>query len=166
MSGAAGAIGVVVSLGLMIAGLAGTLLPLPVLPGTPLIWLGMLVFGWATGFARVSAGFLAAQAALAALALVVDALAGVLGARRYGASRYGSWGAAVGGVAGLALGGLVGAILGPLLGAIAGELLAGRSAERAWRAGWGTLIGMAVGAAARFAIGLAMVLWFALRAWT
>lgn len=166
MSGAASAVGVIASVGLMVAGLTGTLLPLPVLPGTPLIWLGMLIYAWATGFARVSTGLLAVQGVLAVLALVVDALAGVLGASRYGASRYGSWGAAIGGVVGLAVGGLVGALVGPLLGAVAGELIAGRPAERAWRAGWGALLAIAFGTAARFAIGLGMVLWFALRVWT
>lgn len=139
---------------LVIAGLAG--LVLPALPGPLLLFLGLLAAAWAEGFVYVGTGTLVALGIMAALASVADFIAGVFGARHYGASRRAMAGAALGAFVGLFFG-LPGLLLGPFIGALLGQLSAHRDLVAASRAGFGATIGLALGIAAKLALGFAMV---------
>lgn len=141
------------------AGIAGVVLP--VLPGAPLVWLGMVFAAWADGFTRVSGWTLAFLAALAASTLVIDVVASAFGAKRVKASRWAIVGAAVGTVIGLFFG-LPGLVLGPFVGAVAGELATKRDWQAAGRVGVGTWLGLALGIAAKTAVVFAMLGVFAL----
>lgn len=48
-------------------------------------------------------------------------------------------------------------LLGPFIGAVLGELSLQRSLDQASRAGFGTVVGMALGVAGKLAIGIAMI---------
>ena len=139
---------------LVLAGLAG--LVLPALPGPPLLFLGFLLAAWAEDFAYVGAGTLTALGVLAVLAFLADLVAGAFGARRYGASPRSMVGAGLGAVVGIFFG-LPGLLLGPFIGAVLGELSAQRDLASAGRAGWGATLGLALGIAAKLALGFAMV---------
>ena len=139
---------------LVIAGLAG--LVLPALPGPPLLFLGLLLAAWAENFVHVGAGTLTALGVMAALAFLADLVAGAFGARRYGASGRSVVGATLGAVVGIFFG-LPGLLLGPFIGAVLGELSAQRDLASASRAGWGATVGLAIGIAAKLALGIAMV---------
>ncbi len=147
---------------LVLAGLIGALLP--VLPGVPLIYAGLLLAAWANDFQRVGLWTLLLLALLALAAWSVDLLAAALGARRVGASRRAIWGAAIGTVVGL-LFGLPGVLLGPLIGAIVGELWAGAQWRRATHVGLATWIGMTLGLFVKLGLCLLMLLVFALAWW-
>lgn len=129
---------------------AGVILPL--LPGVPLAALGALIAGWLTGFSRLGAGALALVAALALLSLALDYLAGMIGARRFGASRAGVAGSLIGGLVGLIFFPPLGFLLGALVGAVALELLSGRPLAAALRAGVGVFIGTLGGIVAKLLI--------------
>jgi uncharacterized protein YqgC (DUF456 family) len=144
---------------LVIAGLAGAVLP--ALPGTPLMFAGMLLVAWGEGFARVGWGMLALLGALAALSLVLDFVANLLGAKRAGASRLALVGAALGTLIGLFFG-LVGILLGPFIGAFAGEFIHSRHGGTATRVGVGTWVGILLGLIARVSIAFLMLGIFAL----
>jgi hypothetical protein len=73
---------------------------------------------------------------LALASYAIDFAGGWLGARRFGATRWGVLGAAAGGILGLFFG-LPGLLLGPLLGALTGEIIGGKQLVPAGRAGWG-----------------------------
>lgn len=108
----------------MLVGLAGSVLP--GLPGVPLIFLAALVYAIATGFEPVGAGVIALLGAFAAVALVADFFATAYGARRFGASSWGTAGGAIGGLAGALAGALffgIGALFGLILGTIGGVFL-------------------------------------------
>ena len=135
-------------------GLAGMLLPL--LPGAPFLFLGLLLCAWAEGFRYVGVGTLTALFLLAAASYLVEFAASALGAKVYGGSSRAVLGAAVGGVVGLFLG-IPGILAGPFIGAVLGELSLQRSLDRASRAGFGTVVGLAVGVAGKLAIGIAMM---------
>jgi uncharacterized protein YqgC (DUF456 family) len=139
---------------LVLAGLAGLLLP--ALPGTPLLFAGLLVAAWAEDFAYVGAGTLALLAALAVLSYGVDFAATALGAKRFGASRRAVIGAALGALVGLFFG-LPGILLGPFIGAVIGELTAQRGLSEAGRAGLGATIGLVLGVAGKLAIAVSML---------
>ena len=140
---------------LMAIGLIGTVVP--VLPGTTIILGAAVIHRVALGAGR-SLG-ITALVGLLALTLVsyaLDAGAGYLGAKRFGASKWGVAGGIIGGIIGLFFA-LPGIFLGPILGAIAGELIGGKQLVRAGRAGWGTVLGMLGAMIAKIIIGFAMV---------
>jgi uncharacterized protein YqgC (DUF456 family) len=139
---------------MLITGFAGLLLP--ALPGVLLIFAGLVFAAWAEGFAYVGWGTISILAALTAAAYIIDFLAGLLGAKRFGAGKYGVMGAAIGTVIGLIFG-LPGIIIGPFIGAILGELYAHKNLQSASTAGLGVWIGMAIGIAARIAVAFVMV---------
>jgi uncharacterized protein YqgC (DUF456 family) len=139
---------------LIAVGLVGLLLP--AVPGSPLIVLGIAAIAWADGFARIGAGTLLVVALLGLLSWATDAVAGVLGARTMGASRWGVIGGVVGLLAGLPFG-LPGLIAGPAIGAAALEYYKDPDARRAAKAGLGIFIGFVVGTAAKFAIAVTML---------
>jgi uncharacterized protein YqgC (DUF456 family) len=135
-------------------GIAGTLLP--VLPGVPLVFLGLLLAAWIDGFGHVGWPALAVIGALAGLAVAVDLFASTAGAKRAGAGRLAMIGAAVGTAIGL-LFGLPGLIVGPFVGAAVGQRIAGSSLRDAGKAGLGAWAGLVVGTLAKLALALAMV---------
>lgn len=93
---------------------------------------------------------------LCALAMALDFIAGLLGAKRVGASGLGLLGAALGTVIGLFFG-LIGLILGPFIGAVLGELAHGRQAGTAAKVGVATWLGMAAGALAKLVLAFTML---------
>lgn len=144
---------------LVIVGLIGTVLP--ALPGVPLVFCGLLLAAWADDFAHAGVFTLFVLGALTVLALGIDFVAGVLGAKKVGASRYAVIGAALGTLLGLFFG-LPGLLLGPFVGALAGELVAGGTLRKATGVGVGAWLGFLVGAIAKLAICFAMLGIFAL----
>ncbi len=117
---------------LILLGLAGTVLP--VLPGTVLVWGGIVVGAWIDDFNRVSTVTVLVISAVGMLAWALDYAAGLMGAQKAGASRQALMGAALGTIAGLFMG-LVGVLFMPLLGAALGEYLARKDRNRAAQVG-------------------------------
>jgi len=144
----------IASVALILTGVAGTVLP--VLPGTALILAGMVLGAWIDGFTRVGGVTMGALTALAVLAWVLDYVAGLMGAKRAGASKEALIGAAVGTVAGLLMG-LVGVLFMPLVGAAAGEYLARRDEPRAVKVGLATWLGILIGMVAKVGIAFVMI---------
>ncbi len=144
----------VLSVGLMLFGLAGTVLP--VLPGTALVLAGIVLAAWIDDFSRVGAGTLAVVAVLAVVAWVLDYVAGLLGAKRAGASVHALVGAAIGTIVGLFIG-VVGVLFMPLVGAAIGEYLARRDEARALKVGVATWIGIMLGMIAKVVIAFMMI---------
>jgi len=144
----------VLALALVAIGLVG--LALPVLPGAPVLFAGLVTAAWAENFEHVGFKTLAALAVLTLLTYAVDFLAGAFGARRFGASRRAVIGAAVGALVGLFFG-IPGVLLGPFVGAVLGELSTQSDLKRAGRAGIGATIGLALGAAAKLAMAFTMI---------
>ncbi|AUH50184.1 DUF456 domain-containing protein [Chromobacterium sp. ATCC 53434] len=136
------------------AGLAGTVLP--ALPGLPLLFGGLLLASWLDNFQHLGAISLSVLAVLAALGLLIDFVAGLLGARATGASRQALWGAFIGSLVGLFFG-IAGVVLGPLIGAVVGEFIARKDAFQAGKVGIGTFVGFIVGAVAKVACAFAML---------
>ncbi len=175
-----------ITLIVMLAGLVGSVLP--GLPGVPLIFLSALVYAIATGFDVVGGLVIALLGVFAAIALVADFVATTYGARRFGASGWGTVGGAIGGIVGalvgalfLGIGALFGLILGTVGGVFLGEHLKRRQGERAgapsgepaartgrgdWRrasrAAGGVFVGYLVSAVAQGLLGLLSVIVFVL----
>jgi uncharacterized protein YqgC (DUF456 family) len=143
---------------LVVVGLAGSVLP--VLPGVPLVFTGLVVAAWADDFQRVTWVTIAVLGLLTVCALAMDFAATALGARRVGASRLAVAGAAVGTIAGMFFG-IPGLVLGPFVGAVAGELISRGETGQAARAGVATWLGLVFGTIAKLAIVFTMLGLFA-----
>ena len=142
------------SAALIVLGLAGTVLPL--LPGTLLVWGGIVLGAWIDDFTRVGTTTVVVVSVLAVLAWALDYVAGLMGARKAGASKQALVGAAVGTVAGLFMG-LVGVLFMPLVGAAIGEYLAQKDQTRAVKVGVATWLGIMVGLIAKVVLAFMMV---------
>lgn len=147
---------------LIMIGLAGTIVP--VLPGLPLMFAGMLLAAWVDDFQQIGIPMVIVLGVLALLALVIDFLSTSMGAQRVGASRKAVIGAFVGTVAGLFVLPPLGLLLGPFVGAMGGELLHGREVGQAARVGFATWLGIAFGVVLKLTLAFAMLGLFAL-AW-
>lgn len=131
---------------LLIIGLIGCVLP--VIPGPPISFFGMLVLKL-TSFIEPERAeqynqLLWIFAFLAILVTVLDYIVPVWGTKKFGGSKYGTWGAAIGLVIGLFFAPL-GLILGPFLGAVVGELLGGKDDKASLKAGFGSFLGILTG---------------------
>jgi uncharacterized protein YqgC (DUF456 family) len=144
----------VIGCALVAIGLAGIVFP--ALPGTVLIFAGLLMVAWAEGFARVGVWTLVLIGVLGAVSYTVDFVAAALGARHVAASRRAIVGAALGTLLGLPLG-LPGVIFGPLVGAVLGELSAHRNYKRAATVGMAAWIGFLIGTAVKVALAFSMI---------
>jgi len=144
----------ILSLMLVGVGIAGTLLP--GLPGTPLVFGGLLLAAWADGFQHVGVGTVVILAVVTALAFCVDFISSSLGARGAGASRKAMVGAALGTLVGIFFG-FAGIILGPFIGAVVGEYLARRNLGQAGRVGVATWIGFILGIGVKLMLAFTMV---------
>lgn len=143
---------------IMIIGILGSFLP--ILPGASLIFGAALGYGFYEGFKQVTPLSLIILFILMIFTLLIDYLAGVVGAKKYGASRWGTWGSFIGGIVGVVFFNILGLIIGPFIGAAAGELFSGRKPAEALRIGLGTILGMAGGAIIKLVVSISMFILF------
>jgi uncharacterized protein YqgC (DUF456 family) len=140
---------------LFAVGLIGTVLP--VFPGTTIILAGAVIHRVMLGPEKSISWWSIVMLVLLTLATyALDFLSGYFGAKYFGATKWGMFGAVLGALIGLFFG-IIGLFIGPVVGAIAGEFVAGKRMIDAGRAGWGSLLGNLGGIAAKLVIGLAMI---------
>jgi hypothetical protein len=162
METAASQSGAIILLILMALALLSTIIGMP---GTLLIFLLALIYGWLTQFAALNGRTLLILLAMAVPAELADQLLGIWAARRYGASARGIVGSLIGGILGaLLLNGplpIVGGVIGGFAGAFAGALLVERHVQGDWesarRAAWGNFVGRAAGIMLKLIIGVVMI---------
>jgi uncharacterized protein YqgC (DUF456 family) len=147
---------------LIVVGLVGAIVPL--LPGIPLIFTGIWLIAGVDGYRHLGLGWLLGIAAVGAVGLVVDLLAGALGAKRMGASSQAVCGALIGTVIGLFFG-IPGLLFGPFFGAVIGELSAGNSVLRSAHAGVSVWVGLIFGTIIKLVSSLMMVALFGAGWW-
>jgi len=140
---------------LMILGIAGCLLP--VLPGPPLSYLGLLAIHL-TSKIDFSSKFLISWGIIVILVSILDYVIPIWGTKFFGGSKYGVWGSMVGLLAGLFIP-PIGIIVGPFIGAVAGEMLAGNK-QNALKAGFGSFIGFIAGTVVKMLVSLIMLYYF------
>lgn len=133
------AAGLVIAFLLMMVGLVGSILP--GLPGTPMVFGVAMLHRLYYGDRGSSAYALILLGIIMLVSIAIDFLAGVVGAKKLGATWRGMVGAGVGAFLGI-FAGPAGVLIGPFLGAFAGEMMGGRLAAEAGRAGLGATLGL------------------------
>lgn len=141
----------------IVAGIIGSLIPL--LPGPPVSYLGLLLLHF-TSQHPFSVKFLLIYATLTVLVVVLDNLVPIYGTKRFRGSSYGTWGTALGLVAGLLFFPPFGIIIGPVLGAFFGELISGKGTGQAFRSAVGSFLGFLAGTAVKVVLSLVMAYHF------
>lgn len=125
----------------LLGGLLGCVLPM--LPGPPLAYGGMLLLHF-TERVQFTLTELFIWLAIVIVAQVLDYFVPLLGAKYSGSTRWGTRGCLIGTLIGLFF--LPwGIILGPFIGAFVGELLGGRETRQALKSGLGSLLGFLAG---------------------
>lgn len=137
---------------LLLAGLIGCILP--VVPGPPISFFGLLVAHFSDKIQFTFEGLLI-YGSIAVLVTVLDFFVPVWGTKKFGGTRAGLWGSTLGLIAGffilpwlgIVLGplGLFGIIFGPFVGAFIGEMIAGKKQNDSFRAALGSFIGFLTG---------------------
>lgn len=147
---------VIIGIIIMVLGIIGCLVP--VLPGPPLSFLGLLLLHF-TRFGHFTKWTLIIFAAIAVVVSILDYLVPIWGTKKFGGSKYGTRGAAVGLIIGLFLG-PVGIILGPFIGAVTGEMIFRDDFNYALKAGFGSLLGFLTGIGLKLAASFIMTFYF------
>ena len=140
---------------LFAVGLIGTVLP--VFPGTTIILAGAVIHRMMLGPER-SIGWrvIVVLVVLTLTTYALDFLSGYFGAKYFGATKWGMFGAILGALIGVFFG-ILGLFVWPVIGAIVGEFIAGKRMIDAGRAGWGSLLGNLGGMVGKLIIALAMI---------
>ncbi len=142
---------------IMLAGLVGTVVPL--LPDTPLIVAAAVLHHFIFGARGASWATILVLTFFMMVSLALDFVSGSMGAKYFGATRWGAIGGFLGAIIGIFYG-PVGLFVGPLAGVLLGELLGGQGLLPAGRSTWGTFLGTVAGMAGKFAIAVVMIGWF------
>lgn len=142
---------------LMLGGLCG--IAYPVLPDTPLIVAAAVLHHFVMAPHGVGWTTLLVLTGLMLVSLALDLVSGSIGAKYFGATRWGAIGGMLGAVVGLFYG-PIGLFIGPLAGVLVGEMLGGRGILPAGKSAWGTFLGTVAGMAGKFIVALVMIGWF------
>lgn len=156
-------IGIIIGALLILLGLAGCVLP--VLPGPPLSFVGLLLLALINHFLPPLTPTLIIVMAIITLAVTVaEYILPLVSAKRYGASKWGIWGSVLGMAIGIFFSPF-GMLLGAFIGAVAVEWLVQKEKGRAIKAGWGVFIGSLVGTALKLGASGMMAYYFVRGLW-
>lgn len=131
---------------LIVLGLAGCILP--VIPGPPVSFIGLFILKYTHFVEPLRMNEFETNlwyfAAAAVFVTIMDYVVPVWGTKKFGGSKYGTWGAGIGLIAGLFFP-PIGLIVGPFLGALVGELISGRDEKSSLKAAFGSFLGFLTG---------------------
>ena len=148
----------------MLVGIIGSFLP--VLPGPPLSWVGLLLLHL-TNTVDNNWLFLAITLVIALLVFALDYIIPAMGTKRFGGSKYGMIGTTIGLLVAIIFPvlGPLGIILWPFLGALIGELLNKSDSKTAMRAAFGSLLGFLTGTFIKFLVAVVYLGFFISTVW-
>lgn len=149
---------------LMILGILGSFLP--VLPGTPVSWVGLFLL-YLTKAVPDDWWFLGITLLIALLVFAMDYIIPAMGTRKFGGTRAGMIGTTLGLVVAIVFPvlGILGIIIWPFVGAFLGELLNKADQQSALKAAFGSFIGFLTGTFLKFVVTIIFLGLFISTAW-
>jgi len=130
---------VILGLFLMLVGIAGSVLP--VIPGTPISWLGLIILFLAPSL-EFDWVFISITGVVAIAIYILDYIIPAIGTKKFGGSKAGAWGAIIGLFVGIFAPIPLGILIGPFVGALIGELVVNKTESKlALKAAFGSFIG-------------------------
>ena len=135
----------------MLTGILGSFLP--VLPGPPVSWIGLLLL-YLTKAVPDNWWVLGITLAIALIVTVLDYVIPAAGTKKFGGSKAGMWGSIVGLLVAIIFPilGPFGIIIWPFIGALVGELANNADQKKALKAAFGSFVGFLTGTFLKFLI--------------
>lgn len=149
---------IIIGIILNIIGIIGVIVP--ALPGITLNYLALILLYIAKGEVLFSLRMLIVFGMLTCLVVLLDYILPLMGAKKYGASRMGIWGAIIGMLIGIVFFPPFGIIFGLLIGAFVGEIMAGKEHSQALRAGFATFLGSLTSMVVKLVLAIVMMIYF------
>jgi uncharacterized protein YqgC (DUF456 family) len=149
---------------LMLVGILGSFLP--VLPGPPVSWVGLLLL-FLTKAIPNDWWFLGITAGVALVVFAMDYIIPAMGTRKFGGSKAGMIGTTVGLLVAVLFPilGIFGIIIWPFIGALVGELINKADQKTALKAAFGSFIGFLTGTFLKFVVTMIFLGLFISKAW-
>ncbi|WP_320112746.1 DUF456 domain-containing protein [Draconibacterium orientale] len=140
----------------IISGVLGCVLP--IIPGPPLSYIGLLLLHFTERY-QFSSKFLIIWAVITVVVYALDYLIPAWGTKKFGGSKRGVWGSIIGLVIGMFFFPPFGIIIGPFVGAVVGELTVGKDSGAALKSGFGSFMGFLAGTLLKL-IASGMMTWY------
>ena len=140
----------------IISGVLGCVLP--IIPGPPLSYIGLLLLHFTERY-QFSSKFLIIWAIITVVVYALDYLIPAWGTKKFGGSKRGVWGSIIGLIIGMFFFPPFGIIIGPFIGAVVGELTAGKESKAALKSGFGSFMGFLAGTLLKL-IASGMMTWY------
>ncbi len=149
---------------LMLIGILGSFLP--VLPGPPISWVGLLLL-YLTKAIPDDWWLLGITAGIALVVFALDYIIPAMGTKQFGGTRAGMIGTTIGLLVALIFPilGLLGIVIWPFLGALVGELLNKADQKKALKAAFGSFMGFLTGTFLKFLVAIVYLGLFLSKAW-
>jgi uncharacterized protein YqgC (DUF456 family) len=149
---------------LMLVGILGSFLP--VLPGPPISWVGLLLLHLTEAVPQ-NWTFLSITAVVAVVVFALDYIIPAMGTKKFGGSRTGMIGTTIGLLVSLVFPvlGIFGIIIWPFVGALVGELINKADQKTALRAAFGSFMGFLTGTFLKFLVAVVFMGLFIAKAW-
>ena len=147
---------------LMFLGILGSFLP--VLPGPPISWVGLLLLHL-TKAVPDDWWFLGITAVVALTIAALDYIIPAIGTKKFGGTKAGMIGTTIGLIIGLLAPIPGGIIIGPFVGAFIGELSNKADNKTALKAAFGSFLGFLTGAFMKFVVAIIFIGLFIGKAW-
>ena len=141
----------------LVIGLAGCVAP--VIPGPPIAYISLILLQ-CTNKQPFSIGTMVGMALLTLAVTVLDYIIPAWGTKKFGGSKFGSWGCLIGTFAGLFILPPFGIILMPFLGAFIGEMLYSHNSGHALKAATGSLLGFLGGVFCKALVCITIAIFF------
>lgn len=152
---------------LCLIGIIGSVLP--VLPGPPISWIGLLLLHF-TNAITASYWFLGITLVIALTIFILDYFIPAIGTKKFGGSRAGAIGTTIGLIVGLLSPIPFGILIGPFLGALIGEMAFNQTKGKdAIKAAFGSFLGLLASAFMKLTISfifLGFFLWDVIMNWS
>ena len=126
----------------LLVGIAGCFLP--ILPGPPISFLGVLLLHF-TARTDLPENTLWTLGIITLAVTALDYIVPIYGTKRFGGTKRGVWGSTIGLIIGMFFFPPFGIIIGSLLGAFVGEMSAGQDTNKAMRSAMGSFLGFLAG---------------------
>ncbi|WP_373058410.1 DUF456 domain-containing protein [Zunongwangia sp. H14] len=146
----------------MLLGILGSILP--VLPGVPFSWLGLLIFYLAPSV-PFNYWFLGISLAVAILIYVLELVIPAIGTKRFGGTKAGMIGTTIGLIAGIFTPIPFAILIGPIVGAFIGEMINKSDSKSALKAAFGSFIGFLASSFMEFMVSLIFLILFLMKCW-
>ncbi|MCF8713597.1 DUF456 domain-containing protein [Joostella atrarenae] len=148
----------------VITGILGSFLP--VLPGAPISWVGLLLL-YLTKVIPNDWWMLGITLIISIAVVIADYIIPVAGTKRFGGSKYGMIGTTVGLIVSIVFPilGLFGIVIWPFVGAFIGELINKADSKTALKAAFGSFLGFLTGTFLKLIVALAFLVIFVAKVW-